>query len=238
MAVPANPVAARSVAVFAAMLMALVAAVPAAAAMPGLYFTGFYMDSTLAYSNADAKIAGMDRVAIRAYEQEGLELQPIQSEITDSNDIGFSFSVGYQLTDYFAAELTYVDMGTVHYQSVGPVTDGVGFDGTGNPIMSAKTKGPLIAGVAIWPLGDRWALDARAGMLFGKTRVSTAVIVDQFYYFNTIINDNQNSLQLGAGVNWSMSPGTAIRAGYSRLGKAMVSRYDVSSWTLSLKYAW
>ena len=49
---------------------------------------------------------------------------------------------------------------------------------------------------------------------------------------------NSTTLNVGAGVNFSMSPGTAIRAGYSRFSKAMIDEYDVSSWILSLKYAW
>lgn len=220
-----------------AMAAAACAAVPAGAAMPGLYFAGFYMDSTLAYSTVDAQVAGFDEAAVNAWDEIGGDLATDDAKITDKSDIGYAFSVGYQLTDYLAAEFTYLDMGTVQYEGVGVVTDGA-TNYRGDTLISAKTKGLLLAGIGVWPLGDRWALDARAGMLLGKTRVRSDLYLNQNYFGRVSGKDNTNALMLGAGVNWSMSPGTAIRVGYTRLAKAMIDDYTITSYTLSLKYAW
>jgi hypothetical protein len=220
-----------------AMVAILCVAGPAAAAMPGLYFAGFYMDSTLAYSKVDAEVSGFDGAAQDAWAEAGGDLVTDNSEISDQTDIGYAFSVGYQLTDYFAAEITYLDMGTVKYEGVGIVSDDTN-SYQGNTLISAKSKGLLLAAIGVWPMGDRWALDARTGILLGKTRVRSALYLNQQFIGTVSEADNTNSLMLGAGINWSMSPGTAIRIGYTRLGKAMIDDYTISSYTLSLKYAW
>jgi opacity protein-like surface antigen len=209
----------------------------AGAAMPGLYFAGFYMDSTLAYSSVDAEVAGFDAGAQGIWESIGGVVQTWDGNISDTKDIGYGFAVGYQFSQYLAGELSYLDMGTVHYEAQGTVSDG-GSVYNSQTFLSAKTKGPLITAVGIWPMGDRISLDARAGMFFGRTRLRGSLFLESSYFADVSDKDNKNSVMLGAGVNWAMSPGMAIRAGYTRLADAMVSEYDVSSWTLSLKYAW
>jgi hypothetical protein len=221
----------------ALLAMAACVAGNAGAAMPGLYFAGFYMDSTLAYSSVDAELAGFDERAQGIWESIDGVVQTWQGDITDSRDIGYGFGVGYQLSQYFAAELGYVDMGTVHYGAQGVVADSGSVYNT-TTYMSAKTKGPLVSAIGVWPLGDRFSLDAKAGMFFGRTRLRGSLYLASSFFASFSDKDNKNAVMLGAGVNWAMSPGTAIRAGYTRLADAMISQYDVSAWTLSLKYAW
>jgi hypothetical protein len=221
----------------ALLAMAACVAGNAGAAMPGLYFAGFYMDSTLAYSSVDAELAGFDEGAQGIWESIDGVVQTWQGDITDSRDIGYGFGVGYQLSQYFAAEFSYIDMGTIHYQAQGVVADSGSVYNT-STFLSAKTKGPLVSAIGVWPLGDRISLDAKAGMFFGRTRLRGSLYLSSSFFANFSDKDNKNAVMLGAGVNWAMSPGTAIRAGYTRLADAMVSEYDVSAWTLSLKYAW
>jgi opacity protein-like surface antigen len=217
--------------------VAIAVCAQAGAAMPGLYFAGFYMDSTLAYATADAKLPGFDAAMQSAWAEVNGEVVEFQSEISDKTDIGYSFALGYQFNEYLTAEVAYLDMGTVHHQSIGVVTAGQSVY-TSNTYMSAKTKGPMLSAIAVWPLGEAWAVDARAGMLFGSTKVKTALYADQLFIDEISDSDNKNSVVLSAGINWAMSPGTAIRAGYQRMDKAMIGDYDVSAWTLGLKYAW
>lgn len=219
------------------LVIAAVIAGKAGAAMPGLYFAGFYMDSSLAYASVDARLADFDRAHEGLWDDIGGIVLDVDSAITDRKDIGYGFGIGYQFTQYLAAEFSYYDMGTVHYQARGSVTDGTNVYNS-TTYMSAKSKGPLLAGIGIWPLGDYFSLDARAGLFLGRTRVRGNLYIDGIWIADASDKDNNNSIMLGAGINWAMSPGTAIRAGYTRLRRAMVSRYDVSSWTLSLKYAW
>lgn len=221
----------------AVLAMAAFTAGQAGAAMPGLYFAGFYMDSSLAYATVDARVADFDLASQGLWDDVGGVILEANSAITDDKDIGYGFGVGYQFTEYLAMEFSYFDMGTVHYQSRGSVTDGTNVYSS-ETFMSAKSKGPLLAGIGIWPLGDHFSLDARAGVFLGRTRLRGSLYIDGIWLTDVSDKDNKTSVMLGAGVNWAMSPGTAIRAGYTRLRRAMVSRYDVSSWMLSLKYAW
>lgn len=208
----------------------------AGAAMPGLYFSGFYMDSTVAYAEVDAGLAGFDRELQDLWISDGFRIESWGSGISQTRDVGFVFSVGYLFSQYFSAELGYADLGTVHYQAQGAVSDS---QGTYNTSTSAnvKTKGPLAMGVAAWPLGDRFSLDARAGAFLGRTRIRARAVVGGIDLYGSRKN-NSSTVMLGAGINFAMSPGTAIRLGYARLSKAMVDDYDISSWLLGLKYAW
>ena len=222
-------------------VVALTAAAQAGAAMPGLYFSGFYMDSTLGYSTADVSAADMEawRGQIwgsSRYEADVLDLE--QSEF-DRTDIGYSFGVGYQLTDFFAAELAYVQMGESRYMAIGSVQfrEGGGVLRTRTD-MRSRSRGLALSGIAIWPMGDHWALDARGGLLLGKKKVRYAVTGQNGEYDDHSLKDGSVAMLFGAGVNWSMSPGTAIRVGYTRLQQALYDDASVDSWVLGLKYAW
>lgn len=211
-------------------------AAPAGAAMPGLYFSGFYMDSTLAYAEVDAGLAGFDRDMQGLWISDGFQIESWGSEITETKDIGFLFSVGYMFSQYFSAELGYADIGTVHYKAEGDISSAQGNYST-QTFANAKTKGPLLSAVGSWPLGDHFSLDARAGAFLGRTRIRGRAYISGIELYASQKN-NTTTLMVGAGINFAMSPGTAIRLGYARLSKAMVDDYDVSTWLLGLKYAW
>lgn len=220
---------------------ALVAAAQAGAAMPGLYFSGFYMDSALTYSTADVQQATMESWRSEIWDQPRYNADVLEVEQAefDRTDIGYSFGVGFQFTDYLAAELAYVQMGEAQYTAIGSVQfrDGGSVLRTSTS-MRSRARGLGVSGIAIWPMGDRWALDARGGILLGKKKLSYVVVGQNGEYDAHSLKDGSVALTLGAGVNWSMSPGTAIRVGYTRLQHALYDDRDVGSWSLSLKYAW
>ncbi len=220
--------------------VALGAAAQAGAAMPGLYFSGFYMDSALGYSTADVTEPRAEgwrsEVLLTDFNATALDVE--QADF-DRTEIGYSFGVGYQLTDYLAAELAYVQMGEVSYSAIGSVQDNQGGGVFRTRVdLRSRARGLGLSGIAIYPIGDRWALDARAGVLLGKQKVRYALTVQNGGYADGSLKDGSLALTLGAGVNWSMSPGTAIRVGYTQLQQALYDGRNVGSWLLSLKYAW
>jgi hypothetical protein len=211
----------------------------AMAAMPGLYFSGFYMDSTLAYSSADVSVPQFEAARADVWSEYGYEVVDTQESAFDRTDIGFSFALGYQFSQYLAAELAYVQMGDTSFEAIGTVRfveDG--FEELSRTVLVNRARGLALSGVAVWPLSDSWSLDARAGMLFGKSKLKYSVEVETGGFDVSSLSGDSTAVMLGAGVNWAMSPGTAIRAGYTRLEQALYGDRDVSSWTLSLKYAW
>lgn len=211
----------------------------AGAAMPGLYFSGFYMDSSLAYSTADVNESVMESWRSEIWDEYGFEALGVDSSGFDRTDIGYSFGVGFQYSEYLAAELAYVQMGEARYTAIGPVGDP---GGAGTALsrtqLRTRARGLGISGIGAWPLGDRWALDARAGLLWGKNKVSYTVELQGGGYDDGSLKGDSWALMLGAGVNFSMSPGTAIRVGYTRLQEALYGDRNADSWVLGLKYAW
>jgi len=222
-------------------MMLLAAAPRAGAAVPGLYFSGFYMDSALAYSTADVKQQTMEDWRVAIWRDEiGGDVLDLEEYDFDRTDIGYSFGVGYQMSQYFAAELAYVQIGEARYAAVGNVQAG----GEGGQVyrtateMRTRARGLGLSGIAIWPMGDRFSLDARGGVLWGKKKVSYTVVVQGVGYADGSMKDDSIAYMLGAGINWSMSPGTAIRLGYVRLQNALFDDRHAGSWLLGLKYAW
>lgn len=209
----------------------------AGAAMPGLYFAGFYMDSMLMYSTADVREADLEQSRVDIWNEYGFDVLDLQEPDFDRTDIGYGLSLGYQFTQYFAGELSYVQMGDVSYQAIGAVADESG-QYLSRTSLKTRARGLGLSGIVIWPLGDRWSLDARGGMLFGKSKLKYLIELQAGGYDVSSVKGDSTAIMLGAGLNWSMSPGTAIRAGYSRLEDALYNDVAISAWTLSLKYAW
>jgi opacity protein-like surface antigen len=221
-------------------VLVMAAAPGARAAMPGLYFSGFYMDSSLAYSTADVTASQMEAWRGDIWGEFGADVLDLEDYDFDRTDIGYSFGVGFQMSEYFAAELSYVQIGEARYSALGSIR----FQGEGEqPYRSAtgmkiRARGLGLTGIAIWPMGDRWSLDARGGVLWGKKKVRYEVIVEGLGYDTGSLKDDSIGFTLGAGVNWSMSPGTAIRLGYTRLQNALYDDTHASAWLFGLKYAW
>lgn len=221
-------------------LFALGAAAQAGAAMPGLYFNGFYMDSSLAYSSANVGEARAEawRAEIWGSGYDA-DVTTIEESKFDRTDVGYSFGVGFQFSDYLAAELAYVQMGEVLYAAIGNVerrSDSRSFRTSTR--LRSRARGLGLTGIAIYPMGDHFALDARGGVLLGKKKVGYTIEVQAGGYDRHSLKDGSVAYTLGAGINWSMAPGTAIRLGYTRLQKALYDGRGASSWVLGLKYAW
>lgn len=221
----------------ALLLLAAGVAGQAPAAMPGLYFAGFYMDSTLGYSTVDASAAGFDPVMLDAWEAVGATVQSWDSTLGDRSDIGYAFSLGFQFNEFLAAEAGWVDMGTINYESYGQVSSGSSVYSS-QTFLNAKTTGLMLAGIGIWPMGDRWSLDARGGVFLSKTRMRALLAIDNTLLYELRDSDKKNALVVGAGVNFAFSPGTAMRLGYTHHMSTMVDKYDIGAWTFGLKYAW
>lgn len=211
----------------------------AAAAMPGLYFTGFYMDSALGYSTADITEPTLEQARVELWGDFGFTTQDIQERRFDRTDIGYSFGVGFQLSDYLSAELSYIQMGEASYRAIGIVQDSTsGTSYLSRTSLSTRARGLGLSGIGIWPISDHWAVDARGGVLLGKKKLKYLVELQGGGFDDGSIKDGSTALMYGAGINFAMSPGTAIRAGYLRIAEAVYGDSDVSTWTLSLKYAW
>lgn len=92
----------------------------------------------------------------------------------DEKDTAWGALVGYRIARYAAAELSYVDLGTLEAND--PVI--LSF----NPVVSdtlhreLQTRGPSASVLGILPVSDNWDLYLRAGVLFADLEVSFGTV--------------------------------------------------------------
>lgn len=196
-----------------AVLLALgMASAPAAAATPG-----FYVAADLANSTYDVNRSDLDE-----------DFETVQSSL-DKTGLGYSFAVGYQFSPFFAVEAAYADLGKAKYSA--SVDDGEdAFDLT----ATFKVGGPALSLVGSWPLTDTFSLDARAGALFGKTKLTGRIdgVPGSFSE-----SENDTSLLFGVGGTYSFSDTLGIRLGYTILKDALAGEENVNQFSVGLKYS-
>ena len=84
----------------------------AAAATPGLYVTGTLGQSAADVSQSDKD--SIDDVLVAAWNQNGFTVLANDSSL-DKSDLGYELAVGYQISERFALEAAYIDLGEATY---------------------------------------------------------------------------------------------------------------------------
>jgi OOP family OmpA-OmpF porin len=78
----------------------------------------------------------------------------------DDSDTGFGASIGYQVTEHFATELSYVDLGDATYRT----NNGQAAPADQALTLEASAQGLVFALVGSLPIGERFSVFARAGI--------------------------------------------------------------------------
>jgi OmpA-OmpF porin, OOP family len=120
----------------------------------------------------------------------------------DEKDSGWKFFGGYQFNRNFALEASYFDYGSV---SASGQTFGVPFNVSGD----ATAFG--IAAVGILPLGDRFSLFGKLGLLNTEIDVTAAGIGGAFSD-----SDSETGLHIGVGVMFDLGRNFSMRAEWER----------------------
>lgn len=120
----------------------------------------------------------------------------------DDVDAGFGITVGYRINRYLAAELSYTDFG--EYQRTQRFSSG--------PDVRSEigVRGPSVSVLGSLPLGERWEVFLRGGVLFADQEVSIKI----FSNFDQDFSDEV--VMAGAGVQWSFAQRWAARLEYQR----------------------
>jgi hypothetical protein len=142
---------------------------------------------------------------------------------SDETDVGWNFSLGYRVNKYLAAELAYVDSGEAslleHY---GPIFTLLPIP---NPVTeitrsyTVSSRGPALSVLGSLPLGSKWEVFLRGGVLFAKQEVEarTRAIGGTAITPPPIERDFSDEVfTLGAGVQWAFSPRWTARLEYQR----------------------
>lgn len=134
-------------------------AAPAQAENEGWYAVAFA---------GEASADGVDQAALDA----SLVLSgfTVDSSTVDDSDTAFGAAVGYQVTEYFAAELAYVDLGEISYRAT--------IDGDDSATLDASARGPAFSLLGIVPIGERFAVYGRAGIALMDCEGEAALTID------------------------------------------------------------
>ena len=138
---------------------------PAQAEGEGWYAVAFGGQSK---ANSVVSQSTLDSAVFDAFESNGFTVLDASSSLDDS-DTAFGVTLGYKVTENFAAELSYVDLGSpIDYQSTNTVTDGVtSFSATSR--AEATANGPVLSFLGILPMGKRFDVYGRVGLALMDT---------------------------------------------------------------------
>lgn len=128
---------------------------------------GFYVGGFYAETSKDAGIGPFDEFALLVYDAVGFAPGQGSSRL-EEKDSGYGFQAGYRLLRNLAFEGEYMDLGAVEYRSTneGAFNNG---PGTLDANFDSGTSGMALSAVGILPIGYRWEIYARLGVLFATS---------------------------------------------------------------------
>src|SRR5688572_5951776 len=95
-------------------MVMLGAAGGAVAATPGFYVAGTLGQSAADVSQSDED--AIDDILVAAWNQNGFTVLANDSSL-DKSDLGYELAVGYQISERFALEAAYIDLGEATYDA-------------------------------------------------------------------------------------------------------------------------
>jgi OmpA-OmpF porin, OOP family len=149
-----------------------------------------------------------------------------RSELDDSIS-AWGVQVGYRWGKYFAAEVGYANLGEASYrlpisvqQRVTDLLSGASATTTfpAERATQITSAGPTITAIGIFPIGERFDLQARAGIYLADTRV-TARIRDVEFAENIAhrrVDASETELLAGIGGTWNINENFSLRAEYQK----------------------
>lgn len=141
----------------------------------------------------------------------------------DETDVGWNFSLGYRVNKYLAAELAYVDSGEAslveHYRPLASISPIPSLATEINRSYTVTSRGPALSVLGSLPLGSKWEVFLRGGVLFAKQEVESRTTAIGGTVTNPSPIDRDFSdevVTLGAGVQWTFLPRWTARLEYQR----------------------
>jgi hypothetical protein len=210
-----------------------VAAAPALALEPGLYFELSVGKSTF----KDVDQGSLEAATRNFFESYDLPVQSLSSTLDDT-DGSYAITTGYRLNRYLAGEVSYFRLGASQYFGQGIVSD-AGVNLPASLWVGYRTKGIAIGGAATLPVGRYLEFRARGGISNTDTRVKFTANVDGDELSDKSSGNSQD-FYYGAGVGLNFW--TYYRIGvdftkYDGMGKASTTGdTDIDNVQLSFSY--
>lgn len=122
--------------------------------------------------------------------------ETIDLDSIDDSDVTYGLALGYRLNPYFAAELSYVDLGAASYNP----PDDVGAE--------VSAKGPAGSLLFFWPVHERVAPYLRAGITIMDTTAKVSGSSSE--------STSRSNLLYGVGADFTLTDRFGVRVEWTR----------------------
>lgn len=132
----------------------------------------------------------------------------VDSSTLDDTASSWSAVIGYKFLPYVAVDAGYVDFGTDKYRAI--------LDNSSYLYKNQiSARGATLAAMGILPLGKRFELTARAGVLFSKTTLDV-YLSDGLNNTSAALSTSSKDLFFGAGGAFKFTDRFSVRLGWQR----------------------
>jgi opacity protein-like surface antigen len=135
---------------------------------------------------------------------------------TEDTDIGYTAAFGYRFTRYVAAELGLAQYGETSSIVRGDIDQGQGFV-PASVKFSFAVGGPVFSIIGILPLGDKFEIYGRAGVLFASAERELSARVDGQNAGAGSAKGDSTEIVYGAGIAYNINQVYSIRLEQQRL---------------------
>ena len=168
---------------------------------------GFYLGASVARVEHEAQGEGQILVGVGPPLGFVVALAPNQVDVDDT-DAGWNVTLGYQINEYLAAEVSYYDFGTASVvERYSATLVPIPLDITVRSTIEAY--GPGVALLGMFPLTSSIEVFARGGVLFLDREIER-----QLTSFRTTQRTGDEIWMAGAGVQWSFASRWTTRLEY------------------------
>jgi hypothetical protein len=153
------------------MRAAFIAACLYAGSALGVPPPGFYAGADIGF--VDPTVGAGGGIVVMAPGLFPVGVLPDQTR-SEGSETSWSVAIGYRMNRYLAGELVYVDFGPVDIVEVYDLCEEICAIDPSVAIVdtASHVKGPLISVLGILPMGERFEVFARAGVLFGAQELN------------------------------------------------------------------
>lgn len=175
----------------------------------------FYVGASLGRAHQDAQPGRAPAIAGGGV----ISATQLSSFTVDPHVSTWQATLGYRISPHWAGELNYVHVGAARASAryTGALFLPIPFSVTTVTTAhdtDSEMDGPSVTGLGRVPLGRRWELFLRTGLIFVDRRLTQAPIAG----FNERV-DATETWQAGLGMDWAVSGRWKVRLEYQRYGK-------------------
>ena len=159
----------------------------------------------------------------------------LQSSELDDSDTGFGATLGYQVNENFAAELSYVDLGESSYAA----TNGLANPDNETAALETSAAGPVFSLLGILPVGERFEVYGRAGLALMDSEGEATITIGDV---PTTVSDSttRSNALVGLGGQFDIGDRFGVRLEWSHFldvgSEEIVGESDIDLFTLGLRY--